>query len=108
MVYRSFTKGIPKQESPTRTMVDRELHGRFVQAADMAFRRTPDHGWEDMRRKRQRFWGNLLRRIDQLIDAGIPMRVILTIPAVLAAYIRERCIERDADAALRLTRRRTA
>lgn len=91
--------GIPKRHSPvTRKMADGDLHGAFVQAGERAFPvRHPDHGWFDMRRGKQRFWGNILRRVDELIDNDVPIDVVLRIPTFLTAYIRERCIERDAD-----------
>lgn len=86
--------GVPKQLSPvTRQVADRELHALFTKGSDA---HSPlDDAWTDMRRKRSRFWGNLLRRVDQLVDWGVDPRLILMIPMVLEAYIRERLIERD-------------
>lgn len=88
---------IPKRaDSITREDVDRELHGSFLHAsADLP--KVPSEYWFDLRRKRAKPWGNILKRIDELVDADVPVDRILPIGHVICAYAIERCMERDAE-----------
>lgn len=75
-----------------RRKIDRELHGLVLQ--------VPVQGqhadWHyDLRRKRLRVYGGLLRFIDCCRALGIPKRMPKMIPAILDSYIDD--LYEDAD-----------
>lgn len=110
MVYRipRYTQAIPKRaDNITREDGDREMHTVFLRASgDLA--KVPSYYWYDLRRKRARPWGNILHRVDELVDAGVSVDKIVVIAETLKAYAIERCMDRDAEKYGRPTNPRAA
>ena len=71
-----------------RRRCDREMTGALIRATDH-LPSQPSEGWYDMRRGRERWWGNLCRRIAELHACNTPKERVDLIPAVLQAYIDE-------------------
>lgn len=95
MSYRIWTAGIPKDpRRVSREHLDRELRGGLIRAASQ-LPRMPSNGWYELRRRREKWWSNLLLHTDELIDAGVDGKLIVTLPDIWEAYIRERLVERD-------------
>lgn len=81
-----------------RRKIDRELHGIVVQVREPEEDRVPRRfadWWYDLRRKRLRVYGGLLRFIDCCRALGVPKRVPKMIPALLDSYIDD--LYDDAD-----------
>lgn len=97
MSYRIRTSAyIPKMEDPSLEQVDREMHGGFIRSVGH-LPKVPSDGWYELRRKREKWWSNLLRHTDELIAADVPVDRIVLLPAIWKAYIVDCCINRDAD-----------
>jgi hypothetical protein len=87
-MYRRASQGASPKGRETRRRVDREMQTTLIQAtSEMA--RQPSDGWYDMRRGRERWWGNLCRRIDELHSLNAPKDRVKMIARVLDAYIEE-------------------
>ena len=62
------------------------------------FALQPNRSWYELARdpeKAERWWGGLLRHIDEAVRAGATEEQLLEIPSLFNAYILTRLAERD-------------
>ncbi len=75
----------PEQKARLRRIARRDQQSTVVQLSDY-LPRPLSSAWEDGRLGKQRWWGNLLRHAEELVDSPTPppFRVTFTMAMVLA------------------------
>jgi len=81
-------KRTPQQKAETRRRARRDAHTTVVQLSDYMPRPLRDD-WKDARKGKQRWLGNIMRHIDEVIDSPEPppFHVVFAIAEVLAWVI---------------------
>lgn len=89
-----------KPRTPTQKRIMRERARQLQQETAVELSeflpRPLTYAWEDARRGRQRFWGNLLNHSEELVDADAPptFEQLLMMAEVLAWHLVDLCIDR--------------
>lgn len=69
-----------------RAVVDRECHGALLRSV-AHLDRVPSPAWYELRRKREKWWSNLLTHMDEAVASGAPLNELLNIPQMLEWYL---------------------
>lgn len=88
-------KRTPDQKRRTRQKAQQLQQETVVELSEFLPRPLP-YAWEDGRRGQQKWWGNLMRHAEELVDSDSPptFAELLMISRVMAWHLLDLCEER--------------